>query len=55
MSHVSGIVFVIVIVFVYVIVFIYVIVIFVRPCPLITLIQCLKGHKSLGLPSEGVL
>ena len=28
---------------------------FVRPCPLITLIKCLKGHKSLGSLFEGVL
>ena len=44
------IVFVIAFVFVYVIVFL-----FVRPCPLITLIKCIKGHKSLGSLSEGVL
>ena len=43
MSQVSGIVFVFVIVCVIVIVFL-----FVRPCPLISLIKCLKGHKSLG-------
>ena len=40
-------VFVFVIVFVFV--FVFVIVFFwVRSCPLITLIKCLKGHKSLG-------
>ena len=40
--NVFVIVFVIVIVFVFVIVFL-----LVRSCPLITLIKCLKGHKSL--------
>ena len=53
-------VFVIVIVFVIVFVIVYVIVfvivfLLVRSCPLITLIKCLKGHKSLGSLSEGVL
>ena len=47
MSQVSGIVFDIV--FVIVFVFVFVIVFFlVRSCPLIILIKCLKGHKSLG-------
>ena len=57
MSQVSGIalwrcslnVCVFVIVFVFVFVFVFVIVFFlVRSCLLITLIKCLKGHKSLG-------
>ena len=47
MSHRSQVcrvfVFVIVFVFVFVIVFL-----LVRSCPLITLIKCVKGHKSLG-------
>ena len=43
-------------VFVFVFVFVFVIVFFlVRSCLLITLIKCLKGHKSLGLLIEGVL
>ena len=47
-------------IFVFVIVFILVFVFFivfflVRLCPLITLIKCLKGHKSLGSLFEGVL
>ena len=47
-------------VFVFVIVFVYVFVLvvvflLVRSCPLITLIKCLKGHKSLGSLFEGVL
>ena len=47
-------VFVFVIVFVFV--FVFVIVFFwVRSSLLITLIKCLKGHKSLGSLSEGVL
>ena len=50
MPQVSGIVFVIVSVFVIVIVFL-----FIRSCPLITLIKYLKSHKSLGSLSEGVL
>ena len=42
-------VFVFVIVFVFVFVFVFVIVfLLVRSCPLINLIRCLKGHKSLG-------
>ena len=37
-------------------VFVFVIVIFwVRSCPLITLVNCLKGHKCLGSLSERVL
>ena len=45
-----------VVVSVFVFVFVFVIVFFmVRSCPLITLIKCPKGHKSLGLLSEGVL
>ena len=43
MSQVTRFVFVIVIVFVFVIVFL-----LVRSCPLITLVKCLKGHKTLG-------
>ena len=43
MSQVTRFVFVIVFVFVSVIVFL-----LVRSCPLITLVKCLKGHKSLG-------
>ena len=39
------IVFVIVIVFVFVLVIVFLL---VRSCPFITLIKCLKGHKSLG-------
>ena len=47
-------VFVSVIVFVFV--FVFVIVFFlVRSCPLITLIKCLKAHKSLGSLLEGAL
>ena len=43
-------------VIVIVIVFVFVFVIFlVRSWTLITLIKCLKGHKSLGSLSEGVL
>ena len=53
-------VFVIVIVIVIVIVFVFVFVIvivflFVRSCLLITLITCLKGHKSLGSLFSGAL
>ena len=45
-----------VIVFVYVFVFVSVIISFlVRSCLLITLIKCLKGHKSLGSLFEGAL
>ena len=45
-----------VIVFVFVFVFVFVIVFFmVRSCLLITLIKCLKSHKSLGSLFEGVL
>ena len=52
MSQVSG----IVIVFVFVFVFVFVIqFLLVRSCPLITLIKCFKGHKSLGSLFEGVL
>ena len=52
MPQVSG----IVIVFVFVFVFVFVIqFLLVRSCPLITLIKCIKGHKSLGLLLEGVL
>ena len=67
-SQVSGIalwrcslnVFVFVFVFVFVLVFVFVIVfvivfLLVRSCPLITLIKCLKGHKSLGSLFEGAL
>ena len=43
MSQVSGIVFVIVYIFVFVIVFV-----LVKSYLLITLIKCLKGHKSQG-------
>ena len=43
MSQVPWFVFVIVFVFVFVIVFL-----LVRSCPLITLVKCLKGHKTLG-------
>jgi len=50
MSQVSEIDYVFVFVFVFVIVFL-----LVRSCPLITLIKCLKGHKSLGSLFEGVL
>ena len=54
--NVFEIVFVIVIVIVFVFVIVFVIVLLlVRPCLLITLIKCLKGHKSLGLLFEGVL
>ena len=61
-SQVSGIallrcslkVFVFVIVFVFVFVF-YIVFFWVRSCLLITLIKCLKGHKSLGLLLLGVL
>ena len=43
-------------VFVIVFVFVFVVVFFlVRSCLLITLIKCLKGHKSLGLLFEGFL
>ena len=43
-------------VFVIVIVFVFVfVVVFFRSCFLITLIKCLKGHKSLGSLFEGVL
>ena len=45
--------FVVVIVFVFVFVF-GVIFLLVRSCPLITLIKCHKGHKSLGSLSVGV-
>ena len=56
MSQASVIVFVIVFVTFFVFVFAFVIVfLLVRSCPLITLIKCLKGHKSLGLLFEGVL
>ena len=56
MSQVYGIVYVIVFVIVFVFVFVFVIVfLLVRSCPLITLINCLKGHKSLGLLLKGVL
>ena len=49
MSQVSGNVFIIVSVIVFVFVFVFVIVfLLVRSCVLITLIKCLKGHKSLG-------
>merc|ERR1711956_129384 len=49
-------VFVFVIVIVFVFVFVFVIVFFlVRSCLLITLIKCLKGHKSLGSLFGGVL
>ena len=55
MSQVSEIVFVIVCVIVFVFLFVFVIVfVLVRSCPLITLIKCLKGHKSLDLLVEGV-
>ena len=47
-------VFVFVIVFVFLFVFV-IVLLLVRPCPLITLIKCLKGHKSLGSLSEDVL
>ena len=43
---------------VFLIVFVFVFVIInslVRSCILITLIKCLKGHKSLGSPLEGAL
>ena len=43
-------VFVIVFVFVFAIVFL-----LVMSCPLITLIKCVKGHKSLGSLLEGAL
>ena len=47
---------VIVIVFVFVFVFVFVIVFFwVMSCPLIALIKCLKGHKSLGWLFGGAL
>ena len=56
MSQVSGIIYVIVFVIVFVFVFAFVIVfLLVRSCPLITLIKCLKGQKSLGLLFEGAL
>ena len=47
-------VFVFVIVFFFVIVFV-IVFLLVRSCPLITLIKCLKGHKSLGSLFEGAL
>ena len=56
MSQVFGIVFITVAVIVFVFVFVFVILfLLVRSCPLITLIKCLKGHKSLGSLFEGVL
>ena len=47
-------VFVFVTVFVFVFVFV-IVFLFVRSCLLITLIKCLKGHKSLGSLLEGAL
>ena len=47
-------VFVFVIVFVFVFVFV-IVFLLVRSCLLITLIKCLKGHKSLGSLFEGAL
>ena len=47
-------VFVFVIIIVFVIVFV-IVFFLVRSCPLITLIKCLKGHKSLGSLFGGVL
>ena len=52
MWQVSGIVYVIVFVIVFVFVFVFC---QIRSCPLITLIKCVKGHKSLRSLFEGVL
>ena len=52
----EGVTFEIVFVFAFAIVFVFVIIfLLVRPCPLITLMICIKGHKSLESLFEGGL